>query len=176
MRAKNRNEEAKQKQTGRWYNRLESRDGSLVVPGTEVASLSNLEAEAMDTLWDLNRSATAMEVLEYSLYKHRERGDEPISFPALQSTLRRLAEKGLLRTERDDYRTIRYSTLISREQMAARVLNNVSMKLMGDTLYSLLPNLMGRAPQTKTDFTPDEEQSWERLSAAIKQCAKVGEE
>ena len=100
----------------RWFKyagiKPERSRGRVKSPGEEVASLSNLEAEAMDILWDLGRPASAMEVLEFSLYKRREQGEEPVSFPALQSTLRRLAEKNILGSDRDDYRTIRYAPTV----------------------------------------------------------------
>ncbi len=118
--------------------------GRLKSIAEEVASLSNLEAEAMDILWDLGRPASAMEVLEFSLYKHREQGEEPVSFPALQSTLRRLAEKNILVIDREDYRAIRYVPLVAREEMAARILNNVSMKLLGQPFQGLLPQITGK--------------------------------
>ena len=95
----------------------------------------------MGLLWEIGRPATGMDVMEVSLYKRRRAGQEPISFASIATTLRRLADKGLLDMEKGTSRAPFYTPTMEREQMAARILNNVAVTLLGRTLHDLLPVL-----------------------------------
>jgi predicted transcriptional regulator len=113
------------------------------ISGADVTSLGSLEAEVMGLLWELGRPANGMEVAEASLYKRRAQGQQPIAFATVNTTLRRLADKGLLVGEKHETRTPYYSPTVGREEMAARILNNVSVTLLGQTFYGLIPRLTG---------------------------------
>ncbi|MBV9852060.1 MAG: BlaI/MecI/CopY family transcriptional regulator [Armatimonadetes bacterium] len=108
-----------------------------------ITSLGSLEAEVLGVLWEIGRPATGMEVMEHSLYKRRARGEEPASFATIATTLRRLTQKGLLTSEKHEQRTPVYAPTVNREEMAARILNNVSETLLGRPLHALLPRLVG---------------------------------
>ena len=126
----------------------------------------------MGLLWEIGQPASGMDVMEASLYKRRSAGQEPISFATVATTLRRLAEKGLLKAERGTQRTPVYTPTVGREQMAARILNNVSITLLGQSLRGLLPRLTGIArhkPQS-----PQEAEEVARLMQALEDAA--GEE
>lgn len=139
--------------------------------GEEVTSLGSLEAEILGLLWEIGRPATSMEVMETSLYRRRALGEEPASFATIATTLRRLNGKGLLETKKNEARTPVYWPTVGREQMAARILNNVSQTLLGTSLHGLLPKLIGRVQaQTITGGIGDE-QELQRLMQALEQVA-----
>lgn len=139
--------------------------------GDAVASLGSLEAEVLGLLWEIGKPSTGMEVMERSLYKARSLGQEPVSFSTIATTLRRLTGKGLLSSQREHGRTPVFWPTVEREQMAARILNNVSETLLGTSLHRLLPLLIGRAKQ-KTGGN-DEDQQVQRLMQALEEVAKT---
>lgn len=141
------------------------------VSGNQVTSLGSLEAEVLGLLWEIGRPATSMEVMETSLYKRRARGEEPASFATIATTLRRLASKNLLSTRKNKSRTPVYYPTVGREQMAARILNNVSQTLLGMSLHGLLPKLIGRSP-VETE-SAEEEENLRRLMDALEQVART---
>jgi hypothetical protein len=75
----------------------ESKAGVGSATGEPVTSLTGLEAEVMGAVWDMGRPVHGMEVAEVLLYARRGQGLEPILFQTVSTTLRRLAEKGVLR-------------------------------------------------------------------------------
>ena len=125
-------------------SRSRGRNGKLA--GEQITSLGSLEAEIMGILWDLGGPATSMDVMERSLYKRRAQQQEPVAFATIATTLRRLTEKGVLSTEKNQQRTPVYTPTVSREEMAARILNNVSVTLLGKPLHGLLPKLLDTPP------------------------------
>lgn len=144
-----------------------------------VTSLGSLEADILGVLWEIGRPATGMEVMEASLYKRRAQGLEPAAFATIATTLRRLAGKGLLSSRRDDARSLVYWPTVEREEMAARILNNVSLTLLGSSLHGLLPKLIGNIVQSdasvpQSDKHNEEEADWRRLLRALEEVAQVG--
>ena len=139
--------------------------------GEDITSLGSLEAEVLGLLWEIGRPATSMEVMEVSLYKRRAQGLEPAAFATVATTLRRLTGKGVLLSQKKDSRTPVYWPTMGREQMAARILNNVSQTLLGTSLHGLLPKLIGRSP-THTG-NAEEQQELQRLMEALEQVAKT---
>jgi predicted transcriptional regulator len=152
------------------------------ISGENVTSLGGFEAEVMGILWEIGDSATAMEVMETSLYRRRSQGLEPASFATIATTLRRLADKGLLRTEKGDTRTPYYAPTVGREEMAARILNNVSVTLLGQTLHGLIPRLVGgikpagRGAKEQADAPQDIERLKQALQDAAARSGGAGEE
>jgi predicted transcriptional regulator len=142
------------------------------ISGTDVTSLGSLEAEVMGLLWELGRPANGMEVAEASLYKRRSQGQQPIAFATVNTTLRRLADKGLLVSEKHETRTPYYAPTVGREEMAARILNNVSVTLLGQTLHGLIPRLMGNLkPRQAQQEDPSEQEHLQRLMQALEDAA-----
>ena len=149
--------------------------------GADVTALGSLEAEILGLLWRIGRPATGMEVMEASLYARRAQGQEPASFATIATTLRRLAEKGVLlsekagRGEKGASRTPVYTPLVGREEMAARILDNVSRTLLGQPLHGLLPRLLGglRGDRQGRKTTEDARESEEvrRLLRALEEAA-----
>jgi predicted transcriptional regulator len=129
--------------------------GEGAAPGEPVTSLTGLEAEVMGAVWDLGRPVHSMEVSEALLYSRRGRGLEPVPFQTVSTTLRRLAEKGVLRVvgrpggpgpmSGQAARTPHYEATAGREEMAARMLDNASRTLLGRSLAALIPRLTGSA-------------------------------
>jgi predicted transcriptional regulator len=156
--------------------RRQKHPGAGPASGEEVTSLGSLEAELLGLLWEIGRPATGMEVMEASLYRRRAQGQEPAAFATIATTLRRLNDKGLLESHKNDARTSLYWPTVGREQMAARILNNVSQTLLGTSLHSLLPKLIGRVKtqtgQTSVDQN-EEEQEVLRLMQALEQAAEA---
>lgn len=131
----------------------------------------------MGYLWEIGHPATGMEVAEVSLYKRRARGAEPTSFSSINTTLRRLAEKGLLSSQKNETRTPYYTPIVGREEMAARILNNVSVTLLGQPLHGLIPRLIGnlkRPPRSSQDT--QEQENLRRLMQALQEVAHPDEE
>ena len=139
------------------------------VSGEDVTSLGSLEAEVMGILWEIGHPASSMDVMETSLYKRRGQGQEPASFATIATTLRRLTEKGLLQSEKNEARTPYYYPTVGREEMAARILNNVSVTLLGSSLHGLLPKLVGNVGQAPV--SAEEKDDVDRLMKAIEDAA-----
>ena len=149
--------------------------GDAQARGEDVTSLGSLEAELLGLLWEIRRPATSMEVMEASLYKRRAQGQEPASFATIATTLRRLAGKGLLSSRKNEARTPLYWPTVEREEMAARILNNVSQTLLGTSLHGLLPKLIGRMkgePGVIAGDGPEEEQELKCLMQALELVAQ----
>lgn len=151
--------------------RHQKRAGSGPILGENITSLGSLEAEVLGLLWEIGRPATSMEVAETSLYKRRAHGQEPASFATITTTLRRLASKGLLNSQKNEARTPLYWPTVEREQMAARILNNVSQTLLGRSLHGLLPKLIGRVPSESEGA--EEQREVQRLIDALELVAKT---
>lgn len=151
--------------------RQQRQAGSAPILGENVTSLGSLEAEVLGLLWEIGRPATSMEVAETSLYKRRAHGQEPTSFATITTTLRRLAGKGLLNSQKNEARTPLYWPTVEREQMAARILNNVSQILLGRSLHGLLPKLIGRVPSELAGA--EEQKEIQRLIDALELVAKT---
>lgn len=159
-------------------SREQGRDPSRKVSGDEVNSLGSLEAEVMGILWEIGRPAGSMEVAEIALYKRRAQGDEPASFSTIATTLRRLADKGLLKVSKgDQQRTPFYAPTVGREEMAARILNNVSVKLLGRPLVGLLPRLVGGMSPSKAAVKQgiEDDPSLNHLLKALEDAAERSE-
>ena len=140
--------------------------------GEAITSLGSLEAELLGVLWEIDRPATGMDVMERSLYNRRARGEEPTSFATIATTLRRLNDKGILHQEKGAGRTPLYVPAIAREDMAARILNNVSVTLLGHSLHGLLPKLVGNTTiQAASAPDSDEQRTLERLMKALEEVA-----
>lgn len=152
----------------------QKRAGDAQAPGEDVTSLGSLEAELLGLLWEIGRPATSMEVMEDSLYKRRAQGQEPASFATIATTLRRLTSKGLLSSRKNEARTPLYWPTVGREQMAARILNNVSQTLLGTSLHGLLPKLIGRVKSEPGLTAGDgaEEQELKCLMQALELAAQ----
>jgi len=150
-------------------------EGEKKISGADITSLGSLEAEIMGLLWEIGRPAHGMEVAEAALYKRRGQGQEPIAFSTVNTTLRRLAEKGVLTSERGATRTPYYTPIIGREEMAARILNNVSETLLGKSLHGLLPRLTGRANAHRgsrgKEGNPADDDEMRRLLEALERAA-----
>lgn len=143
------------------------------ISGANITSLGSLEAEIMALLWDIGRPAHGMEVAEAALYKRRGLGLEPIAFSTVNTTLRRLAEKGVLKSEKGATRTPYYTPTVGREEMAARILNNVSETLLGESLHGLLPRLIGRAnARPAKESNPAHDDETRRLLEALERAAE----
>ena len=118
----------------------------------DVTSLGSLEAEVMTILWEIGPPASGMEVMEASLYKRRALGVAPASFATIATTLRRLTEKGLLVSEKNEARTPFYRTTVHREKLTARILNNVSETLLVRSFLDVLKSMRdGRQPDDSFD-------------------------
>ena len=139
--------------------------------GPAITSLGSLEAEVLGVLWEIGHPATGMEVMERSLYKRRARGEEPTAFATIATTLRRLTQKGLLTAEKNAQRTPVYAPTVGREEMAARVLNNVSETLLGRPLHALLPRLAGALPPGPAESPSPEGASLPQLLQALHDLA-----
>lgn len=149
--------------------RKQKQAGNSSGQGEDVTSLGSLEAEILGLLWEIGRAATSMEVMETSLYRRRAQGQEPASFATIATTLRRLTGKGLLSSQKNEARTPVYWPTVGREQMAARILNNVAQTLLGTSLHSLLPKLIGEYRSGRENAEEDVE--LQRLMKELEQIA-----
>ena len=104
--------------------------------------------------------------------KTRSQDQELIAFSTINTTLRHLTEKGLLIGQKGDARTVYYMPTLSREEMAARILNNVSETLLGHSLHGLIPKFIGSLKQHA--MAPDgatEQEEITRLMQALEEAA-----
>jgi predicted transcriptional regulator len=156
------------------------RNAAGKISGEAVTSLGSLEAEIMGLVWEIGRPVHAMEVAEASLYRRRGQGLEPIAFATVSTTLRRLSDKGLLSVGRKpgedvslskrEARTPYYTPTVGREEMAARILDNVTRTLLGHSLHALIPMLAGGVKRGKEDT--EEQERLQRLMQALEQAAQ----
>lgn len=148
-----------------------AKNSSKKIFGSDVTSLGSLEAEILGLLWEIGKPANGMDVAEAALYRRRSQGQEPIAFSTVNTTLRRLTDKGLLASQKGEARTPYYTPTVGREEMAARILNNVSQTLLGRSLHGLIPKLGGGLKQNVPDSTAEQEEL-ARLMQALEQAAQ----
>lgn len=155
---------------GRTHDKQKSK-----LSGVDVTSLGSLEAEIMGVLWEIGQPSSGMEVMEASLYKRRAQGQEPIAFATIATTLRRLSDKGLLLSQKKDARTPIYTPTVGRAEMTARILNNVSVTLLGQPLSGLIPRLAGNLTRGVSPKSPQasilEEEEMQRLLQALQEVS-----
>jgi predicted transcriptional regulator len=147
------------------------------ISGDAVTSLGSLEAELMGVLWEIGHASNSMEVAEAALYKRRGQGQKPISFATVTTTLRRLMDKGVLAMAKTEGRTPFYTPTVGREEMAARILNNVSQTLLGQPLFDLIPRLAESRERTgQTPAAEADQDEIGRLMQALQEAARTAPE
>ncbi|HZP83149.1 MAG TPA: BlaI/MecI/CopY family transcriptional regulator [Chthonomonadaceae bacterium] len=108
----------------------------------EVTSLGMLEGDILKILWDAGEPQSSVQVYEAMYFMRRDQKQEMQSPSTIAVTLSRMVEKGLLTVERQPrggkgY----YKPIFSREQIVARILDDVCRRLTGQPLGYLLTRL-----------------------------------
>lgn len=108
----------------------------------EVSSLGMLEGDIIKILWDAGEPLSSVQMYEAMYFLRRSQKQEMQSPSTIAVTLSRMVDKRLLSVERrprggKGY----YKPILSREQIVARVLDDVSRRLVGQPLGYLLSRL-----------------------------------
>jgi predicted transcriptional regulator len=98
------------------------------VVGLESTSLGPLELEVLDVMWDRSEPGTVMDVYLPILDNRRGRG-EIISPATVMTVMNRLAKKGLVDRQKSEGTSI-YRPMISREEMAKRMIDGIVQKVL----------------------------------------------
>lgn len=105
-------------------------------------SLGELEAQILDIIWDLEPPVTSTQVFKI-MYPRRE-----LSYSTIMLTMAKLSRKGVLTQKRTgDKKTdpFIYVPNVSREQMGLKLMQEVSLKVLGKPLDEALPDLLKRS-------------------------------
>lgn len=105
-------------------------------------SLGELEAQILDIIWDLEPPVTSTQVFKI-MYPRRE-----LSYSTIMLTMAKLSRKGVLTQKRTgDKKTdpFIYVPNVSREQMGLKLMQEVSLKVLGKPLDEALPELLKRS-------------------------------
>ena len=110
--------------------------GSTVERVGVVKTLGELEIEIMNVVWDAGQ-ATVQDVFEV-LYPKRK-----LAYTTVMTVLSRLAAKGVLEQDRKTVAYV-YRPLVSREEVAVTVMNEVVDRVLGGRLSPLLAAYLKR--------------------------------
>lgn len=103
-------------------------------------SLGELEAQILDIVWDMEPPISAAQVFKI-MYPRRE-----LSYSTVMLTLSKLAKKGLLKQVRSGDRktdAFVYTPLLSRREVGARLLEEISCQIFHKPLAQALLDLAG---------------------------------
>lgn len=102
-------------------------------------SLGELEAQILDIIWDLKPPVTSSQVFKI-MYPRRE-----LSYSTIMLTMAKLSRKGILIQERTgDKKTdpFIYTPTITREDLGRKLLEEVSIKVLGKPLHEAIVGLL----------------------------------
>lgn len=119
-----------------------ARDYVGIRKGLGGQSLGELEAQILDIIWDLEPPVTSTQVFKI-MYPRKE-----LSYSTVMLTMAKLSRKGILTQDRmGDKKTdpFVYTPNFSREEMAVRLMDDVSRKLLRKPLAEAVPTLCGTA-------------------------------
>jgi predicted transcriptional regulator len=147
----------------------EKRRKYVGVGGDDVPSLGVLEGDILRLLWDAGEPQSSVQVYEAMHFSRRAEKREMQSPSTIAVTLSRMVEKGLLTVERrprggKGY----YQPTETRAQVVARVMNDVSRRLTGQTLGYLLTQLQNQDRGAGKAGGPDD-----NLDEVIKELRKT---
>ena len=111
-------------------------------------SLGELEAQILDIIWDLNPPVTSSQVFKI-MYPRRE-----LSYSTIMLTMAKLSRKGLLTQKRTgDKKTdaFIYTPKVSREEMGRRLLEEVSLKVLGKPLHEAIESLLAETGELSAE-------------------------
>jgi len=112
-------------------------------------SLGELEAQIMDIVWDLEPPVTSAQVFKI-MYPRRE-----LSYSTIMLTMAKLSRKGILAQERSGTRktdAFFYTPKVTREEMGAKLMDEVARRVLGKPLVEALEELTG-GPVKANRFT-----------------------
>lgn len=120
----------------------EKRRKYVGVGGDDVPSLGVLEGDILRLLWDAGEPQSSVQVYEAMHFSRRAEKREMQSPSTIAVTLSRMVEKGLLTVERrprggKGY----YGPTKTRAEIVAKVMDDVSRRLTGQTIGYLLTQL-----------------------------------
>ncbi len=114
----------------------EEKAGQKPLGATLAKGLGPLEMEVLDVIWDLGR-ATSREIFE----KMRER--RRLGQSTVLTVLRRLSDRGILNRDSGGEVYV-YSPVMGREELGARMIDDVVQRVFGGAVEPVLAYLSGR--------------------------------
>ncbi len=107
-------------------------------------SISNLEADIMNIIWSKGR-VTVREVHEDMLRKEIESKEHGfIPYTTVMSTMKTLAEKGLLKQDKTS-KTYLYSAAVDRKELSKRIIKSVAEKLLDEDTAKKVSKFLSEA-------------------------------
>jgi len=107
-----------------------------------ISSISSIEADIMKIIWDRG-PISVREVYEIILRKEMEdKGASFVPYTSVMSTMIALANKGLLRQDKNA-KTYMYMAVVDRKELSKNIINSVAEKLLEattGTVYKVLSN------------------------------------
>jgi len=128
--------------------------------------LNALEADIMDIVWSSNAPLEQTIIIEGILVQRRKELDETVPVGTIAGTIRRLNQRGLLSYVKDGRKSL-YSPTVSREQMVARMFNDVTRKLLGNSISKVFTNLLGRAAKPSAKSANAQQDQSDQLDALM---------
>lgn len=136
--------------------------------------LSRYEIEILKILWEVGRPAGDKEITGIAEYRGNQENKKPKSLKGTSRILNQLVKKGYLRATKARYGKVWfYFPTLEREELAARLLNNVSFELLGRPLVRLLPRLLSTPRSGGSKLTPGEQEMLRNLLAALNEGAET---
>ncbi len=121
---------------------------SLGISG--LNSISNLEAEIMKIVWE-NESISVRDVHEIMLKAEMHKKKQGfIPYTTVMSTMTSLAEKGLLKQDREA-KTYLYSAAINQIELSKNIIKSVAEKLLSSSSNSLVSSFLGQNKNISQD-------------------------
>ena len=105
--------------------------------------LSESENEVVDVLWDSPEAITANDLYAEISIRRRTIKRELISFTTVDSIIRRLVGRGVIRTIKLGPRVVVYEPALTRAQYAGYAMNYISESILKRGLSAVLPRLGG---------------------------------
>lgn len=110
----------------------------------EYKKLTPTEAElqVLDAMWEINRPATSLEIADRLNAGRASRGEDATARNTVTTWLSRLVSKKLAKSQRTKAKDHVFSVVVTREELATAMLQDVSTRLHVD-LLAVLPRLLG---------------------------------
>ena len=117
---------------------------------TGLNSISNLEAEIMQIIWN-NKKISVREVHEIMLKKELEKKEHGfIPYTTVMSTMAALADKGLLKQDKSS-KTYVYSANIDRKELSKNIIKSVAEKLLNGSSNLLVSKFLANEGNISLD-------------------------
>ncbi len=140
------------------YRQMANRKRIQDDPENPAGSLSDSEVAVMGILWDAaaddasgiavdHRGLTLSEVHERLAQRQLAAGSPSVPYPSVSTTLRRLAERGVIRpVSEPKVRPVAFGPVVSRDDAASQIILRTLKTVAHKSILDLIPQLLGNDP------------------------------